>query len=353
MDNCVLKRITEQTKTEFWTDSCDVPTLKRAVGWGATGATSNPIIVFDCIKTDTDRWIREIAEIRKKEKNFTEDEIAWELIRKLALEAMPILRYIYDASNRRTGRITIQVNPKYFTDPEKMITHAREIATWGENIAIKIPAVEAGFIAMEELVAEGLSILSTVQFTLSQAIATAEAFERGYKRAQSNGIDIFRQSTWAAIMVGRLDDHLRDEQKAKKIPVNTEDIHYASLAVFKKIAHVFKERHYRTKLMAAAIRGSYHCMRYVGDDVVVTLPPSWQEFINSANEPITPNAIGQEEPVEKIENLRRHFPDFDRAYEEGGMNAAEFVKFGSTHKTLRQFISGYEELLHFVRNCML
>lgn len=353
MTNCILKQMTTTTPTEFWNDTCEVESLRRAVGWGATGATSNPVIVLECIKKNPSRWIEEVAKIRKQQKHFSEIEIAWELIRRLALLAMPVLRPLYDQSHGRHGRVTIQVNPVYFTNADKMIEHALEISQWGENIAIKIPAVEAGFPAMEELTARGLSILSTIQYTLPQAIATAEAFERGYQRAQKSGIDITRMNSWAAIMVGRLDDHLRDEQKKHNIPVNTEDIHYASLAVFKKTAKVFQENHYHSKPMAAAIRGSYHCLDYVGGNVVITLPPAWQEFINGTDGPIVPDAMEQAVPENKIQILRKHFPDFHRAYEADGMKVEEFVAFGSTRKTLRQFIGGYEELLHFVRDCML
>ncbi|MEW5816655.1 MAG: transaldolase family protein [Spirochaetota bacterium] len=353
MDDCILKRITQETPTEFWNDSCDAASLTRAVGWGATGATSNPVIVQGVIKSDSKCWVKEVAEIQKRHKTFSEEDIAWELIHRLAEEGCPVLKPVYDNTGHRNGRLVIQVNPKYFMNTEKMIAHAYEIAAWGENIAVKIPAVEAGFAAMEELVASGISILSTVQYSVVQAIATAEAFARGYKRAESNGIDINKMSTWAAIMVGRLDDHLRDEQKEKHIPVNAEEIYHAGLAVFKKVAKLFKERGYRTKPLAAAIRGTYHCMSFIGGEVVTSLPPSWQEFINAANEPLVTDAIDKPEPPEIMAKLRKHFPDFCRAYEEDGMKVEEFVKFGSTRKTLRQFIGGYEELMRFVRECML
>ena len=292
MSKCILQEISETTPTRFWNDTCDAETLRRAVGWGATGATSNPVLVLACVRSDPERWAAQVANIRKAEKHFSEIEIAWELIRLLAVEAFPILRAIYDETGGKAGRVTVQVNPKYYTSTDKMIEHATQIAEWGENVAIKIPAVEAGFPAMEELVAKGFSILSTVQYSVPQAIASAEAFERGYKRAQANGIDTSRMNTWAAIMVGRL-------------------------------------------------------------DVVATLPPEWQVFINDSDETINPNAIDQPEPDDKIARLRKHFPDFIKAYEEDGMAVDEFYQFGSSRKTLRQFIGGYEDLLRFVRDCML
>ena len=353
MSKCILQQIVETTPTAFWNDTCDEQTLRRAVSWGATGATSNPVLVLMCIKDAPQYWAGKVAEIQKKEKAFSEIEIAWELVRQLALKAMPVLKPAYDDSKGREGRLVVQVNPKYFTNPDKMVAQARKIHSWGENIAVKIPAVEAGFAAMEELIAEGISILSTVQYTVPQAIATAEACERGYKRAESAGLDTSKICSWAAIMVGRLDDHLRDEQKENNIPVNSEDIYHASIAVFKKSVNIYKQHQYRTRLMSAATRGSYHCMDFVGGDIVISLPPSWQEFINNTGEPIVVNAIDRPVPTEKIENLCKHFPDFTRAYEEDGMKVEEFVKFGSSRKTLRQFINGYEELLCFVRDCML
>jgi transaldolase len=352
-DKCVLQQMVESTPTGFWNDSCETATLKRAIGWGASGATTNPVIVLECVKADPRRWASEVTQIQSQDKTLTEIETAWELIHRMACQAMPILHPVYKKTNGHSGRLTVQVNPKYFTDSEKMIAHALEIAKWGENVAIKIPAVEAGFTAMEELVARGIAVVSTVQFSVSQAIETAEAFERGYRRAQAHGIDITTLPTFAAIMVGRLDDHLRDEQKEKKLPVNSEDIHHAGLAVFKRVSRLFQQRGYRAKPMAAAIRGSYHCMSFVGGDVVVTLPPAWQVFVNGAEEPIIPQAIDLPEPDAKIKILQKHFPDFNSAYEADGIKITDFVKFGSTRKTLRQFIAGYDELLKFVRECMI
>ena len=87
--------------------------------------------------------------------------------------------------------------------------------------------------------------------------------------------------------------------------------------------------------------------------MIATLPPEWQVFINATGETINPDAINAREPEDKIARIRKHFPDFIKAYEEDGMKIEEFDEFGSSRKTLRQFIGGYEDLLRFVRDCML
>ncbi len=47
------------------------------------------------------------------------------------------------------------------------------------NIQVKIPATAAGIVAIEEATRLGVNINATVSFTLPQAIAVAEAVERG------------------------------------------------------------------------------------------------------------------------------------------------------------------------------
>ncbi len=47
------------------------------------------------------------------------------------------------------------------------------------------------------------------------------------------------------------------------------------------------------------------------------------------------------------------FPDFERAYTENGLTPAEFDTFGSTRRTLRQFISAVAEMNSIVRDIIL
>ena len=47
------------------------------------------------------------------------------------------------------------------------------------------------------------------------------------------------------------------------------------------------------------------------------------------------------------------FDDFRQAYEEDGMSNEEFVHYGASIQTIRQFIEGYEGLLRDIRELML
>jgi len=51
-----LHTMTLMSPTEFWNDSCAVSELKEAIENGATGGTSNPIIVGQVLKKEMDTW---------------------------------------------------------------------------------------------------------------------------------------------------------------------------------------------------------------------------------------------------------------------------------------------------------
>ena len=54
-----------------------------------------------------------------------------------------------------------------------------------------------------------------------------------------------------------------------------------------------------------------------------------------------------------VDELRRRFADFERAYEPDGLSVTEFDAFGPSVRTLRQFISSYYELLQVVSEALL
>ncbi len=54
-----------------------------------------------------------------------------------------------------------------------------------------------------------------------------------------------------------------------------------------------------------------------------------------------------------VDELYKRFPDFRRAYTEGGLTLEEFDSFGATRRTLRQFIAACADLNAIVRDVMI
>jgi transaldolase len=345
-------RRTVELGADFWNDSCAVPELADAVENGATGATSNPVIAFAAIKADTRTWVPVLDGLIADHPAGTEEEVAWALLEEVGRRAASVLAPVHQGTRGRKGFLSMQVNPKLYRDARRMAEHGRTLAAVAPNVAIKVPALPAGIQAGEELIAAGINVNATVSFTLPQVLYTAEAFERALDRARAAGVDMDRMHPYITIMVGRLDDLLQRAMAKDAVTVDPGLLHWAGIAVFKKARQIFKRKGYRSTLLAAAYRHHLHWSELVGPGVILSMPyPWWKQFEASDIEP----AARLDEPLEGriVETLRARFPDFRKAYDEDGMKPEEFAHYGATIHTLNQFISGYSDLLVFVRERML
>lgn len=346
-------QLTGEAGTDFWNDSCSVKELSEAVAQGAVGATSNPVIVFNVIKQETEQWQPVLDQLIAIHKEDSEDEIAWKLIEHIACKAAKVLEPVYERTGGRKGRLSLQVNPKFYRSASKMIEHARHLSSIAPNLAIKLPCTAEGLAAIEEVTASGVCVNVTVSFSLPQAIAAAETIERGLKRAAASGIDTSRMNPYVTIMVGRLDDQLkRVTAKDSATTIDPGYLEWAGVAVFKKAHRIFQERKYRGTLLSAAYRNHMHWSEFLGGNVVVSMPYEWWNRFNASAVEVRPRI---EVPVrqEIIDELYARFVDFRRAYDEDGMKPEEFVHFGATIHTLNQFIGGYSSLLELVRARMI
>ncbi|MCP3966077.1 MAG: transaldolase [Lentisphaerae bacterium] len=342
-------QLTSETATDFWNDSCSLKELREAVENGAVGATSNPVIVYNVVKNEEDFWIGELRSLIKNNPHASEENITWKLIEHIGIEASKILLPTFESSHGQKGRLSLQVNPAHYTDANAMVADAKHLASLAPNIAIKAPCTAEGIAAMEEMTANGIVINGTVCFTLPQMLACAEAVERGLDRAEANGVDISNMKPNVTLMVGRLDDYLRDVMGAQSIILDPGYLEWAGVAVFKKAYKIFNDRNYRSIPLAAAYRNHMHWSEFIGGRVVLTVPYKWWKKFNNSDIDVTPRI---DNPVDqcKIDALYKYFKDFRKAFDEDGIQPEDFIHYGATVKTLNQFVNGYYELLNFIRN---
>ena len=348
----LLHQMTLEHPTQFWNDSCEVNSLGKAIEHGATGATSNPVIVLEAIDADRPRWVELTRELIRDNPTSTEEELAWMVVIRAATEGAALLQPVFEQHNGKAGRLCLQVNPRYWPDAQKMVSQAEQFFSLAPNMAIKVPAVAAGLEAIEELTARGVVINATVLFTLPQALAVAEAMERGLERAAGAGLDTATVTPYVTIMVGRLDDHLREQAADRGIEIDPEHVRQASTAVMRKAYRIFKQRGYRSTLLSAAMRSHHHWSEFIGGDLVITVPPSWQDPFNASGVEVV-SRIHDEVDPKITDELMEKFPDFGRAYREDGLTPEQFVSYGASVKTLRTFLDGYDQLLRFVRDVMI
>jgi len=347
-----LHEMTQATPTCLWNDSASIQELTYSIEHGAVGATCNPVIVLGVLKKEMNFWKDRIREIINERLRATEDEIAWQLVAEISVNSAALLKPIFDAHHGKNGRLSIQTDPRLFRNPEAIVAQAQEFNRLAPNMIVKIPVTHAGIPAIEEATYLGISVNATVCFSLPQCVAVAEAVERGLRRREREGKDITTMGPVCTIMVGRLDDWLKVVLEKENITIDPGYLEWAGVAVFKKTYQLFRERGYRVRLLSAAFRNHMHWSEFIGGDVVISPPYSWQVRFNASDIEVR-SRIDKPVDPQIIEELSKKFADFRRAYTEGGISMEDFDSFGPSRRTLRQFIAACHDLDGLVRDILL
>lgn len=246
------------TGTKVWLDSIEPRALETNRRWGATGATSNPIIISDIIKAGHfDEQIVHLAD-----EGFDDMQIAWQLTDHLVGEAQEQFLPVWERTHGDDGYVSFELDP-LLEDKDLAPLHPVRVSRyielgkrWAdghENRMIKVPATAAGLQALEELTAAGVTINVTLMFTQRQYLAARDAIWRGAQRRKSligfksvysifvSRVDVYTQkhlpqlSPQAQGMVGivnarRLWQMNQDFWRDKRLPLKQEII-FASTGV--------------------------------------------------------------------------------------------------------------------------
>jgi transaldolase len=263
-----------------------------------------------------------------------------------------VLAPVFEREGGRKGRLSLQTNPANYGNTDLMLEQGIRFADLAPNMQVKFPATRAGIAAIERATAAGVNVNATVCFTVPQALAVAEAVERGLDAWEAAGGDPAAMSPVCTIMIGRLDDWMRVLVERDDIAINPDALDWAGIAAFKRAYRIYRERGYRTRLLAAAYRHRLHWTELVGGDVVLTMTHAWQVRFNGSG--IVPEDR-IDEPVDPllVADLLERIPDFRRAYEPDGMAIDEFDGYGATVRTLRGFIRSYHDLVGAIRDIVL
>lgn len=326
-----LEWLTRGTEMCWWHDSADPAEADLGIQRGAVGATTNPYLSNIALCANRQLWSDEISAAMASTSNSG--------IRAEALMRIPVTATArtflpeFQRSGGQRGWVCAQVNPARAGDREAMLKMARRFHKWSRNITVKLPATAAGLDVAETCVRLGTSVTLTVSFTVPQIMATAERHRAGAKIAQSNGVEPGR--CFAVLMIGRLDDYLRELAADAKSPATESDIRQAGLAVAKRAYSLLREGNYEVDLIVAALRGTYHVTELAGARMILSIFPSWQQPLIEGDFP-RESRIEREIPSDVITRLST-IPDFVRAYEPAGMRPDEFIGYGVTQRTLSQF----------------
>ncbi|MBN2325327.1 MAG: transaldolase family protein [Spirochaetes bacterium] len=341
-DNNYLRWLVHNTKTTWWHDSADPTELDQGLENGATGVTTNPVLTNRALADKRSYW-DPIVKTGLSE-GLTPEQKAEFLMKTVVTKAARKLEKEFERSEMRLGYVCAQVNPAKAGDRQSMLAMARRFSTWAPNIAVKLPVTAAGLDVLETCVSEGISVTATVSFTVPQVIAIAQKYHRGIELAEKKGKR--HGKCFAVIMIGRLDDYLRDVAHDGEADIDESDITQAGLAVTKRAYSIYREKGYKPLLIIAALRGSYHMTELAGAELIMSIHPKYQQLLLSGDTP-REERIDREVSPRVIERLSV-LHEFRRSYLPDGMKPEEFLSFGPNQRTLTQFSEiGWKPLENF------
>ena len=173
--------------TKLWIDSIDPELVKRDRAAGASGATSNPVIISDLIRTG--RFDADIQRLVKQ--GLSDDAVAWQLTDELVKQAQAVFLPVWEASQGNDGYVSFELDP-LIEDPQANLPQEERVGRYVElgkkwsaghkNRMIKVPATPAGLAALEELCAFGVTLNVTLIFSPRQYEAARDAIWKGAQR---------------------------------------------------------------------------------------------------------------------------------------------------------------------------
>lgn len=329
--NNYLKWLSENSATAWWHDSADPDELKTSMGNGAVGVTTNPLLIKQSLFSRPEIWEPVIADVPRDLKGADKAEA---ILQRITSYIAAMMLPVYERTQGRQGYVCAQVNPKIPSNAEAMLITAKRLNRWASNIAVKLPVTAAGLDALEECAALGITVTATASFTVPQAMAIADRYKKGLARARKAGVKTGK--CFAVLMVGRLDDYLRDVAMDRRAPVEESDIIQAGTAVAKRTYSLFEEMKSEAVIMPAGMRGAYHAVDLSGAGMVFSIHPKIQKLIADVKEPWVECIEIPVDPavIKRLQTI----PEFVRAYEPDGIVPVDFITYGATQKTLSQFV---------------
>jgi len=145
-------------------------------------------------------------------------------------------------------------------DVSGMVAEARQIATWAENVVVKIPASLEGVEATYQLTRENINVNFTLCFSVNQALLGALA-----------------GAVFVSPFVGRLDD-----------------VGEHGMRLVKEIVEVFKKYpdSIKTQVLAASIRHPQHCIEAAEAGAQIATVP-YQVLLQMIQHPLTDIGISR------------------------------------------------------------
>jgi transaldolase len=313
------------------------------------GVTSNPTIFAKAV-AEADYYAEQVhdlavrgVDLEEAARAITTYDVRW---------ACDVLREVYDRTDGRDGRVSIEVDPRLAHRADATIAEAR--ALWWQvdrpNVMIKIPATEEGLAAITTATSEGISVNVTLIFSLERYRAVMDAYLTGLEQGHSKGVDLSTIRSVASFFVSRIDtevdkriDALNDEHRDEAKALRSKAAVANARLAYREFEQVFgSERwtplstagaHKQRPLWAStsvkdpALRDTMYVEELVAPDTVNTMPEPTIHATGDHGEirpdTITGNYDDAQRVLDGLERLGIAYDDVVKVVEDEGVDKFE------------------------------
>jgi len=261
-------------------DTGDIDSIKK---FSPEDCTTNPSLIFKAVQSNKYQPLVDKVIKLSKGRNFNSplDRVDF-IVDQLAIT------FGIQLANTVPGYVSTEVNADLSFDTKATIAKAHEIINNYEQsgikknrILIKIAGTWEGIQAVKQLESEGISCNCTLIFSLTQAVACAEA-------------GAFLISPF----VGRILDWFKSNTD-----VTYNESNDPGVESVKKIYHYFKKYNLNTVVMAASFRNTSQIIELAGCDKL-TISPALLEELLSTNGEITQKLKSEDSSSLEIERIK-------------------------------------------------
>lgn len=277
------------------------------------GATSNPSIFKSAILNSN-----AYTQSKKEFSNLKGKELYEMLaIQDIRSAAKIMLR---NFTNKDDGFVSLEVDPNFSNNASETIKEGIRLYNTiaMPNVMIKIPATNAGYEAMSELISKGINVNATLIFSPEQTMECLNAFKKGIKEFKQNLPMKNIPKAVISIFVSRF-DRLLDEKLEKS---NIEKYKVGILNATKCYHIIQNEKLDFVKALFAStgvkgkdVEPAYYIKELMFENSVNTAPlGTIKEFIKEKTTPKIPTKIDEIELF--FDNIKKSGIDMDEVYKE-------------------------------------
>ncbi|MDP2654633.1 MAG: transaldolase [Candidatus Omnitrophota bacterium] len=227
--------------------------LKGLIDDGLRGMTSNPAIFNQVISAGKD-YDEKISALSGQGKSPFDiyDEITIADIQ----DACDLFKPVHEKTKGLDGYVSLEINPLLANDAKASIDEGLRLfkKVGRPNVMIKVPATDAGFPVVEELLSNGVNVNVTLIFSMLQYMDTAEAFITGLDRFAAKSGDVSRVASVASVFVSRtdtlidkiLDDKMVDSTKDKLLPLQGQAAVANCRLIYEKSKEMAEDERFQT-----------------------------------------------------------------------------------------------------------